>query len=150
MSRIGAAIALGVLAIIMFFGFLNSSAALSAPATIGALLLTVGLPAAGALLLARGHYAEKARLSSRKEQLRRQGTESEILRLAREHGGRLAAVEVAIELGTSPEEAKEWLDALALRNQAEVQITEDGVLVYSFYDVRYLGGKESAKDVLDA
>jgi hypothetical protein len=49
-----------------------------------------------------------------------------------------------------PEEAKEWLDALALRNQAEVQITADGVLVYSFYDVRYLGGKESARDVLDA
>lgn len=150
MSRIGAAIFLGVLAVIMFFGFLNSSAAISAPATVGALLLTGGLPAAGALLLARGHYADKARLSSRKERLRRQGTEAEILRLAREHGGRLAAVEVAIELGTSPEEAKEWLDALALRNQAEVQITKDGVLVYSFYDVRYLGGKESARDVLDA
>lgn len=150
MYRIGAAIALGVLAVIMFFGFLNSSAAVSAPATLGALLLTVGLPAAGALLLARGHYAERARLRSRKELLRRRGTEAEILRLAREHGGRLAAVEVAIELGISPEEAKEWLAALALRNQADVQITPDGVLVYSFYDVRYLGGKESAKDVLDA
>jgi uncharacterized protein (DUF2384 family) len=150
MSRIGAAIALGVLAVIMFFGFLNSSAAISAPATLGALLLTVGLPAVGALLLVRGHYAERARLRSRKEQLRRQGAEAEILRLAREHGGRLAAVEVAIEMGTSQDEAAEWLEALALRNQAEVQITSDGVLVYQFHDVRYLGGKESARDVLDA
>ncbi len=150
MSRLATAVCLGLLAIFMLFGFLNSSAALSAPATLAALLIAVGLPGAGALLLARGHYAEHARIRSRKSKLRREGTDSEILRLARAHGGRLAAVEVAIELGTSPEVAKEWLDALALRGQAEVEITPDGVLVYSFYDIRYLGGKDTAKNVLDA
>ena len=149
MSRLGTAIALGLLAIFMFFGFLNSTAALADPATLGALAIAVGLPAAGALVLARGHYAERARLRSRKDELRRQGTEGEILRLARAHGGRLAAVEVAMELGTSPEIATEWLKAMALRDQASVQITGDGVLVYNFHDVRYLRGKESAKDVLD-
>lgn len=149
MSRLGIAIGLALLAVFMFFGFLNSTAAFSAPATLGALAIGVGLPAAGAMMLARGHYAERARLRSRKNELRRQGTESEILRLARERGGRLAAVEVAMELGTSTELAAQWLEAMALRDQASVQITGDGVLVYSFHDVRYLGGKESAKDVLD-
>jgi hypothetical protein len=150
MSRLTIAVCLGLLAVFMLLGFASSTAALSGPATLGALLITVVLPGAGALLLARSHYAEHARIQSRKAHLRQQGTDSEILRLAREHGGRLAAVEVAMELGTSPEVAKEWLDALVMREQAQLEITADGVLIYSFYDVRYLGGKGTAKDVLDA
>ena len=150
MSRLGAAIGLGILSVLMFFGFLGSGSPLAAPATIGALALTVALPAAGALLLARSHFGVRARIARRKEELRREGTESEILRLAREQGGRLAAVEVAIALGTSPEAAKGRLDALVLRDQAQLEITADGVLIYSFHDVRYLGGKDSAKDVLHA
>lgn len=150
MTRLGAAIGLALVALLMFFGFLNADVERGALSTIFAFALVVLLPAAGALLLARSHYAEKARLSARKNELRTQGTDSEILRLANERGGRLAAVEVSMALGTSPEVAKEWLDALALRGQAEVQITGDGVLVYSFHDVRYLGGKETAKDILDA
>ena len=146
---IGAAV-LALLAVVMLAGFLGSDAALAAPATLAALAITVGLPAVGAVLLVRGHYAEKSRLSGRKAELRRSTVDAEILRLAGQHGGRLTAVEVAAALSMTPEAAQEALESLGIRGQADVQVTDDGVLVYSFYDIRHLGGKSSAKGVLDA
>jgi hypothetical protein len=149
-NRLTGAAGLALLAVFMLAGFLNSGLSIAAPATLAALAITVGLPAAGALLLARGHYAEKERLGGRKAGLRRSTVDAEILRLAGERGGRLTAVEVAAELAMTPEAAGEALESLGIRGQAEVEVTEDGVLVYSFYDVRHLGGKSSAKGVLDA
>lgn len=149
MTKLLAAAALGVLALFMLVGFLNSDAALGAPATLAALALTIGLPAVGAGLLARSYLGERARLSGRKAQLREQTLGAEILRLAGEHGGRLTAVEVATHLALTPEAAKEALDALTVRGHADLEVTEAGVLVYSFYDVRHLGGKSSAKGLLD-
>lgn len=150
MNKLIGAVALALLALLMFAGFLSSDAALGAPATLAALALTVGLPAAGAVMLARGHYGEKARLSGRKAELRRNTVDAEILRLAAAHNGKLTAVEVATELAMSPDAAKEALESLGIRGHADVEVTEDGVLVYSFYDIRHLGGKERAKGVLDA
>jgi hypothetical protein len=146
---IGAA-GLALLALFMLAGFLNSEIALSGGTTLAALALTVGLPAAGAVLLARGHYAEKSRLTGRKAELRQNTIDAEILRLAGERGGQLTAVEVATALSMTPESAAESLKSLGIRGQADVQVTDDGVLVYSFYDVRHLGGKSTAKGVLDA
>ena len=146
---IGAA-ALALLALLMLAGFFNSSVALSSGAALAALALTVGLPAAGAVLLARAHYAEKSRLTGRKAELRRNTVDAEILRLAGEHGGRLTAVEVATAFSMTPESAAEALKELGIRGQADVEVTDDGVLVYSFWDVRHLGGKSTAKGVLDA
>jgi hypothetical protein len=150
MSRLVGAAGLGVVGLFMLVGFLNSDAALAAPATLAALALTVGLPAAGAALLLRSHYAERDRLHGRKAALRRNTVDAELLRLAGERGGRLTAVEAATHLAMSPESAKEALDALTVRGQAELEITDAGVLVYSFYDVRHLGGKSSARGILDA
>jgi hypothetical protein len=146
---IGAA-GLALLALFMLAGFFNSGMALSGGAVLAALALTVALPAAGAVLLARGHFAEKSRLTGRKAELRRSTVDAEILRLAGEHGGQLTAVEVATALSMTPESAAEALKELGIRGQAEVEVTEDGVLVYGFYDVRHLGGKHTAKGVLDA
>jgi hypothetical protein len=146
---IGAA-GLALLALFMLAGFLNSELALSGGTTLAALALTVGLPAAAAVLLARGHYAEKSRLTGRKAELRQNTIDAEILRLAGERGGQLTAVEVATALSMTPESAAESLKSLGIRGQADVQVTDDGVLVYSFYDVRHLGGKSTAKGVLDA
>ena len=146
---IGAAV-LALLALVMLAGFFNSSVALSSGAALAALAITVGLPAAGAVLLARGHYAEKSRLTGRKAELRQNTIDAEILRLAGEHGGQLTAVEVATALSMTPESAVEALKSLGIRGQADVEVTDDGVLVYSFYDVRHLGGKSTAKGVLDA
>lgn len=146
---IGAA-GLALLALFMLAGFFNSRLSLAAPVTLAALAITVGLPAAGAVLLARAHFAGQSRLAGRKAELRRNTIDSEILRLAAAHQGRLTAVEVAAALSMRPEDAAEALAQLGIRGQADVQVTDDGVLVYSFYDVRHLSGKATARGVLDA
>jgi hypothetical protein len=139
-----------LLSLFMLVGFLGSDAALTAPATIAALLITVGLPAAGSVVLAAGHFRGRGRLARRREELRQQTIESEILRLAGQRGGRLTAVEVASDMAIPPEAAKEALDSLALREVADMEITESGVLVYAFHDVRHLGQKSQARGILDA
>lgn len=149
MNKLLAAGVLAAVSLFMLLGFLSSDAVQGAPAVLAALALTVGLPAAGAGLLVRSHYAERSRLSGRRAQLRRQTVDAEILRLAAEHGGRLTAVEVATRLAITPEAAGEALDGLVLRGQAEIEVTDDGLLVYGFWDVRHLGGKSSARGVLD-
>ncbi len=148
--KIFGAAGLGILALFMLLGFLNSSAVLHAPATIAALVLTIGLPALGAGLLLRSHYAERSRIGNRKALLRQQTLETEVLRLAGEHGGKLTVMEVATQLGITPETAKEVLDALVVREHADLEVTDAGLLVYTFHDIRHLGGKSSAKGLLDA
>ena len=146
---VGSALLL-LLSLFMLAGFLQSDAARTAPATLAALLITVGLPAAGGLALAASHFGGRGRLARRREELRQQTIESEILRLAARHDGRLTAVEVASEMALAPEAAKDALDALAVREHADLEITESGVIVYSFHDVRHLDQKSRAKGVLDA
>jgi hypothetical protein len=150
---VGRLVAGGLLMLLSLFllvGFFRSDAALAAPATVVALLITVGLPAAGGLALVAGHVRGRGRRVQRREELRRQTIESEILRLAEQRGGRLTALEVASDMAISPEAAKEALDSLALRELADLQITESGVLVYAFHDVRHLREKPHARGVLDA
>jgi hypothetical protein len=149
-ARLVGAGLLMLLSLLMLIGFLGSNAALGAPATIAALLITVALPAAAGVTLVSSHLRARGRLGQRREDLRRQTIESEILRLAGQRGGRLTAVEVASDMAISPEAAKDALDSLALREQAELEITESGMIVYAFHDVRHLQEKPHAKGVLDA
>ena len=151
MNKLLGAGGLAAIALFMLLGFLNSSAAETgeAAATV-ALLLVVGLPALGSGLLARSYFSERARLSSRRQLLRQQTLDAEILRLAKAKGGKLTVVEVATELGVSMEGAKEALDGLFRREHSDLEITDEGVTVYAFHDIRHLGGKDSARGLLDA
>jgi hypothetical protein len=146
---VGAALLL-LLSAVMLVGFLGSTASIGAPAAIAALLITVALPGAAGVALAASHFRRGGRLARRRDELRRQTVESEILRLAGQHGGRLTTVEVASEMAVSPEEAKEALDSLVLRELAELEITDSGLLVYAFGDVQRLSEKPKAKGLLDA
>jgi hypothetical protein len=148
MKKLVPAAFLAIVALFMLLGFLNSDAGGSG-ARIVTLLLVVGLPAIGSAALFRSHFQERDRLSGRKAQLRQQTVEAEIIRLAGDHGARLTAIEVSRHLTMTPEAAKEALDALAVRGQAEIEVTDAGLLVYHFYDVRHLGQKHSAKGLLD-
>jgi hypothetical protein len=150
MSRLVGSALLLLLSLFMLVGFVRSDAALTAPATLAALLITVVLPAGAGLALVAGHARGKGRLSRRRENLRRQTIESEILRLAEKRGGKLTAVEVASEMAIAPEAAKDALDSLALREVAEIEITDSGLIVYALRDVRHLAEKPHAKGVLDA
>ena len=135
------------IAAFMFVGFLGSGASLASPTAIIALLLTVGLPAGAGVAMLRGIGGAR---SARAERLREQTIEAEILRLAMQHGGKLTALEVATALALSPETAKARLDSLAEREQADLEITDAGVIVYAFHEARNIGGKSSARGLLDA
>lgn len=134
----------------MLLGFLGSDGVGGGAATVVALLLVVGLPAVGSALLVRSHFTERSRVTGRKELLRQQTLDAEILRLAGERDGRLTIVEVATELAVPMESAKAALDGLMLRNHADLELTDAGVSVYTFYDIRHLGGKHTSRGILDA
>ena len=146
-GRTWGGVALLAVAAFMLLGFLRSSASLASPTAIAALLITVALPAAGGVALLRGGGgARRARV----ERLRQQTIEAEILRLAIQHAGKLTAVEVATALALPPEAAKASLDSLVEREVADLEITDAGVIVYSFHDAKNVGGKHTARGILDA
>jgi hypothetical protein len=139
-----------VLSLFMLVGFLRSDANFGAPATIAALFITVALPAIGGIALLGRRFGRARRLTGRKELLRQQTLEAEILRLATQRQGRLTAVEVATEFALPPEKAKELLDSFMVRELADIQVTESGVLVYAFHDALHMHEKPHAKGILDA
>ncbi|HLM69535.1 MAG TPA: hypothetical protein VK358_18480 [Longimicrobium sp.] len=150
MTKLIGAIGLAILSLFMLAGFLNTDSAASAGAIMAALVITVVLPAAGALLLARSHFAERSRLSGRRAALARHATESEILRLAQGRGGKLMAVEAAMAMHLAEDTARETLDHMVSQGRAELEVTEGGNLVYSFPTLAQLGDKRTAKGILDA
>jgi hypothetical protein len=150
MTKIAGALGLALLAVVMLVGFLNSDPDGSAGARLAALAITVVLPAVGAVLLARSHFAEKSRLSGRKAELRRHATESELLRLAQGRGGKLMAVEAAMSLHLSEDSARETLDAMVAGGRAELEVTDEGNLVYTFPTLAQLSDKRTARGILDA
>jgi hypothetical protein len=150
MARLLGAGALALIALFMFVGFLSTDVPRTTPAVLAAFALTVALPAGGAALLVLAHRAEQDRRTGRRALLRQRTAEAEILGLAAELGGRLTSVEVATRLAMRPEDARAALDSLTGRGHADLEVTDAGVLVYSFYDVRHLEGKASARGVLDA
>jgi hypothetical protein len=135
------------LAAFMFVGYLRADVA--GPEAIFALLITVVLPAAGGLAMVTGRVRRSGRIGARREELRRQTLEAELLRLAGRHDGRLTIVEAVGELAIAPEDAKEALDALALRGLADFEVTDSGVIVYVFHDVQHLGDKPRSKGLLE-
>lgn len=142
--------ALLALAGFMLLGFLRSNAEPGAPATITALLITVALPALGGIALLTKRFRRGARLAERREVLRQQTYESEILRLAAQRQGRLTAVELVTEFAITPEKANELLESLMVRQLADVEVTDSGVVVYVFHDVKHLADKPRARGILDA
>lgn len=150
MTKVAGAVGLALLALFMLAGFLNSGADASAGAVLIALGVTVVLPAAGAVLLARSHFAEKSRLSGRRAELRRHATEAELLRLAQGRGGKLMAVEAAMALHLAEDEARETLDVMVAQGRAELEVTDGGNLVYTFPTLAQLSDKSTARGILDA
>ena len=134
----------------MLLGFIRSDASFAALNTMLALAISVGLPAVGGLALLRGANRAERGGGARTRQLRQATIESEILRLAILQAGRLTAVEVASTLALTAEEAKETLDGLVTREVADLDITDAGVLVYTFHDAKHAGDKHTARGLLDA
>lgn len=150
MGRFAGGVALLLLSLFMLLGFFRSDAVLTSPATIAALLITVGLPAVGGILLTTNRFGRGKRLAERRERLRQQTFESEILRLAAQRQGRLTAVEIMTEFAIPLDQANELLESLVVRELADIEVTDSGVVVYAFHDIRHIGDKPRAKGILDA
>ena len=142
-------VALIALALFMLLGVLNADVDRSAGTTVIALLLTVALPAGAGIWLLRGRRRGGAHLAERREALRRQTLASELVRLAAAHDGKLTTIEVVRELAVPAEEAEEALRDLAIRGVAEPEVTDSGLLVYAFHDLRRLDEKSGSKGVLE-
>ena len=132
----------------MLLGFLNAGPMAALPAAI-AFVVAVILPAVGGVTLIARERGKTGSLSARRDQLRRQTVESELLRLAGEHGGRLTVVEVVTALALSPEDAKAALDSLTMQEIADLAVTDSGTIVYTFRDIERALEKRSARNVLE-
>lgn len=147
-SRIGGGLLI-LLALFMLAGFLNADVARSAGTTLLAFMITVALPAgAGIALLRKGSGGQK-RLAERREVLRQQTLTSELVRLAGKRGGKLTAVEVVSEFAVTPDEAERAFQDLVVRGLAEPEVTDSGLLVYAFHDVKRLDDKSQSKGILE-
>jgi hypothetical protein len=138
-----------LLSAVMLLGFVRSGASFAAMKTLLALVIGVVLPAAGGLALLCAANRNERRGSARIERLRQARIDSEILRLAMLNAGCLTAADVASALALSPEEARTTLDGLVTRAAATLDVTDAGVLVYTFPDAKVVGDKRSARGLLD-
>lgn len=137
------------LALFMVVGFLRADVDPTALRTLVALFIAAGLPAAGGTWLLARHLGLGRGIERRREALRRDTIEAEILQMAGRHAGRLTAVEVAGELAIPAKTAEETLNELMAREMADIEVTDSGLLVYTFHDVRHLSEKEAAKGLLE-
>ena len=135
--------------ILMVVGFLGANVDPSAPATVVALLISAGLPAVGGGWLLAKHFGLGRQIEARKEQLRLDTIEAEVLRMAGRFKGRLTAVEVAGELAVPTGTAETVLNELMACELADIEITESGLIVYAFHDVKHLAEKADAKGLLE-
>jgi hypothetical protein len=131
----------------MFLGFLRARLPLVAPATIGALLVAVVLPIAGGIALLRGMGSGDV---ARRARLRQQTIEAEVMKLAIQQRGKLTALEVATALALPEDETKVALDSMVERELADIEITDEGVIVYTFQSAKQLGSKDTSRGILDA
>lgn len=122
----------------------------SAGAFIGAFLFMVALPGAGGAWLVYTGGKEKKALAGNKAALGRKTLEAEILNLARQRQGRLTVVEVVSEFALDTAEAEALLDSLAQQRHADYEVTDSGLMVYSFPELQQLSEKSSSRRIEDA
>lgn len=149
MSRVVGGSILIVISMFMLLGFFNADLDSGPVVSLLTFFIAVVLPFAGGAGLIYSHYKRRESLGARREYLRQKTLEAEVLKLAEQKGGKLTVIEVVSELAIAAETAKGVLDSLAIQSIAEVEITDSGVIVYSFYDVSHLAEKPAAKGVLD-
>lgn len=140
-----AGIALMIIGGFMALGFTQASLSQGPLVIFLSLCLTVFLPLGGGFYLLRSAGQNQKALQTSKSQLAHKTLRAEILRLAAENQGRLTVLEVTQAFALSAEQAEAALDRLALEHLAEHQLTDEGLLVYTFPEVQQLSHKHQAK-----
>jgi hypothetical protein len=95
-------------------------------------LLFAGMALGGGLLLQRGAREER----ERKREALIQQLQLPVLQLASKHGGRLTVTQVATEMGWPMTRAEKVLNSLDDGFRVMSDITDDGVIVYDFPELR--------------
>lgn len=149
MSKLWSGFALLGLALFMMFGFVRTAADGIATAELIAFGIVVVLPLFFGIRLLRDHFGSDQLVEKNKADLRQRTLAAEVLRLAGTHGGKLTILEVVTALAITPDVAKEVMDGLARDGFADFQVTDAGVIVYDFQDIRRLGDKADAKGILE-
>lgn len=142
-----AGIALMILGGIMAFGFTQASLSQGPLVIFLSLLITVFLPLGGGFYLLKQSGSQSKSLLASRSQLAQKTLQAEILRLAAQQQGRLTVLEVTQAFALSAEQAESALDALALDQVAEHQLTDDGLLVYTFPGIQQQVHKNQAKSI---
>ncbi len=137
------------IALFMLLGFANASGNMSALVAGITFLIIVVAPAIGGAALLRSHFQEQSRLQRQKSGLRDRTIEAEIVKLAESKGGKLTVSEVVSGLAMDLDEAKTALDSLHQNSVADIELTEDGMMVYTFFEAKHLPGKSTSRGVLD-
>lgn len=140
-----AGIALMIIGGLMALGFTQASLSQGPLVIFLSLCLTVFLPLGGGFYLVRSAGQQQKTLQANKSALAHKTLQAEILRLAAQHQGRLTILEVTQAFALTQEQAEAALDRLALEQLAEHQLTDDGLLVYTFPQVQQLAHKHQAK-----
>lgn len=146
MGRIWGGVLLLLLSLFMLVGYLRADYPADAAARLLFLLVFVSAPALGGAVLLRSWFTRRTQLKKRKDRLRRQTLESEVLKLARRREASLTVLDLVTELGISREEAGSVLDHFAVQGVAEAEISEFGVLNYTFTEVRNQAERRCAEE----
>lgn len=136
------------LALFMLLGF--TRAHVQGMAAIMTFLIAVVLPAAGGGYLLFANANQNKQIAANKTRLGQKTLEAEIIKLARRAQGRLTVVEVMSELGVDKDQAEQALDSLAQQKYADYEITDSGLLVYTFAELQLLDEKNRSRSIEDA
>lgn len=145
--KIGAAIALALVALVMLTGYFRSEVS-GVPAVL-ALLVSVVLPAAGSVLLALSHFSGGRRRDDRLDRLRRESIEAEILKIAADERGRLTLAEIVATTAIDAESTQAALDSLHDQGLTEIELTDAGQVVHVFPGVVAPEDKDDTTGLLD-
>jgi hypothetical protein len=146
MGRLWGGVLLLLLSLFMLVGYLRADYPADAVVRLLFLLVFVSAPALGGAVLVRSWFTRRNQLKKRKDRLRRQTLESEVLKLARERAGSLTVFDLVTELAISREEAGSVLDHFAVHGVAETEIFDSGEINYTFTEVRNLAERQSVEE----
>ena len=149
MGKTWGAAALLILSLFMLLGFIRVAADGISAAEVIAFVIVVLLPLGFGIKLLRDRFGRDKRVEANKADMRNRTLNAEVLRLAGTHGGKLTIVEVVTALAITSDEAKRVLDNLALEGHADFQVTDSGVVVYDFKEIRRMDDKSSARGILE-
>ena len=151
MKRLIGGSALIGLSLFMLLGFTKAKLHTSRMVKVFTFGMVVVLPLGTGVGLIYGHYGpNKKYLNLRRKEWQVRTIQSEILKLAIAHKGKLTAVEVVAELGIDLASATQHLKLLTHQDLAELHITESGTLVYAFHDIQALSEKMTSRRISDA